>query len=95
MSCDIPAEVLRYIELVEANTPRACPEQHALAALIRRVFAEEDIRVDREQLRRYLSLLRYFPYERLFPWEGRRPAQVEEAAVHGGPRRGQGRLYRV
>ena len=46
MSCDIPPEVLRYIELVEANTPRACPEQHALAALIRRVFAEEDIRVD-------------------------------------------------
>ena len=55
--------------LVEANTPRACPEQHALAALIRRVFAEEDIRVYTEQLRRYLSLLRYFPYERLFPWE--------------------------
>ena len=31
MSCEIPAEVLRYIELVEADTPRACPEQHARA----------------------------------------------------------------
>lgn len=69
MSCEIPAEVLRYIEAVEADTPRACEEQHALAAMIRRVFAEEDIRVDMEQLRRYMSLLKYFPYERLFPWE--------------------------
>ena len=69
MSCEIPAEVLRYIEIVESNNPRACPEQHALVAMIRRVFDTEDIYVDTEQLRRYLSLLRYFPYERLFPWE--------------------------
>lgn len=69
MSCEIPAEVLRYIEIVESNNPRACPEQHALVAMIRRVFDAEDIYVDTEQLRRYLSLLRYFPYERLFPWE--------------------------
>lgn len=69
MSCKIPAEVLRYIELVEADTPRACPEQHALAALIRKAFAEEDLRVDEEQLRRYMSLVRYFPYDELFPWE--------------------------
>lgn len=69
MSCEIPAEVLRYIEIVESNNPRACPEQHALVAMIRRVFDMEDIYVDTEQLRRYLSLLRYFPYERLFPWE--------------------------
>ena len=69
MSCEIPAEILRYIEIVESNNPRACPEQHALVAMIRRVFDTEDIYVDTEQLRRYLSLLRYFPYERLFPWE--------------------------
>ena len=69
MSCKIPQEVLRYIEQVEADTPRACPEQHALAAYIRRVFDTEDIRVDEEQLGRYLSLAKYFPYERLFPWQ--------------------------
>lgn len=69
MSCEIPAAVLRYIESVEADTPRACPEQHALAALVRRVFAEEDIRVDTEQMEKYLSLVKYFPYERLFPWQ--------------------------
>lgn len=69
MSCELPAEVLRYIELVESNEPRACPEQHALVAYIREVFATEDIWVDLDQLRKYLSLVKYFPYERLFPWE--------------------------
>lgn len=69
MSCDLPEEVRRYIELVEADTPRACPEQHALAAHIRRCFETEDIHVDAGQLGHYLGLVRYFPYERLFPWE--------------------------
>ena len=41
MSCSLPPEVLCYLEAVEADTPRACPEQHALAAYVRRVFAEE------------------------------------------------------
>lgn len=68
MTCNIPAEVLRYLEAVESDTPRACPEQHALAALIRKVFAEEDIFVDTEQLRKYLRLARYYPYT-LLPWE--------------------------
>lgn len=69
MGCEIPAEVLAYLELVESDQPRACPEQHALAAYVRRVFAEEDIRVDTSQLARYLGLVKYFPFDRLFPWE--------------------------
>lgn len=69
MSCEIPAEVLRYLESVEADRPRACEEQYALAAYVRRVFAQEDIYVDREQLGHYLGLVKYFPYGRLFPWE--------------------------
>ena len=69
MSCELPRSVLNYLEAVEANTPRACPEQHALAAHIRKCFADEDIHVDTEQLRRYLSLSRYFPYKQLFPWQ--------------------------
>ena len=70
MPCEIPSEVLRYIESVETDTPRACPEQHALAALVRRVFETEDIYVDTEQLGNYLRLVRYFPYDQLLPWEG-------------------------
>ena len=69
MSCEIPPQVENYLQLVEADKPRACPEQHALAAYVRRVFAEEDIRVDTEQLAHYLGLVKYFPYEQLFPWE--------------------------
>lgn len=68
MSCDLPPEVLGYIELVEADTPRACPEQHALAAHIRKCFAEEDLTVDLVQLEKYMGLQRYFPF-RLFPWQ--------------------------
>lgn len=69
MSCSIPPEVLEYLELVEGDTPRACPEQHALAARIRRCFADEDIWVDTQQLGKYLGLVKYFPYPKLFPWE--------------------------
>lgn len=69
MSCNLPPEICRYLESVEADTPRACPEQHALCAYIRRCFEVEDIRVDTEQLAKYLGLIRYFPFERLFPWE--------------------------
>lgn len=69
MSCNIPPEILQYIELVEADTPRACPEQHALVALVRRAFEAEDIYVDLEQLRKYMGLVKYFPYGDLLPWE--------------------------
>ena len=69
MPCEIPKEVLVYLESVEQDCPRACREQHALAAYVRRVFDQEDVHVDREQLGHYLGLVKYFPYDRLFPWE--------------------------
>ena len=69
MPCRIQPEILRYIELVEADTPRACEEQHALVDYIRRCFETEDIYVDTVQLEKYLGMARYYPFERLFPWE--------------------------
>lgn len=69
MSCKIPPEILEYIELVESDTPRASPDQHALVAYIRTVFDTEDIHVDEEQLHKYLGLSKYFPFDRLFPWQ--------------------------
>lgn len=69
MSCELPTEILRYLESVETNAPRACKAQHALAAMVRRCFETEDIHVDLEQLRKYLGMVKYFPYDRLFPWE--------------------------
>lgn len=68
MSCEIPPEVLEYIQLVESDNPKACPEQHALAALVRRAFETEDLRVETGRLEKYLGLQKYFPFA-LFPWE--------------------------
>lgn len=69
MPCEIPAEVLRYIQAVESDQPKACKWQHALAARVRRCFETEDIYVDTGQLQKYLGLVKYFPFDRLFPWE--------------------------
>ncbi len=69
MSTQIPDRVEAYLRLVESDQPRACKDQHALAAYVRRIFAEEDLVVDTELAESYLSLVRYFPYERLYPWE--------------------------
>ena len=65
---EIPPVVEEYLRSVETDTPRACPDQHRLAALIREIFQTEDLTVETERLERYLSLERYFPF-RLFPWE--------------------------
>lgn len=64
----IPPVVEDYLRLVEGGEPRVCREQIALAALIRRVFAEEDLIVETERLAKYLSLEKYFPFT-LYPWE--------------------------
>lgn len=69
MPCNIDPRILQYIERVEAGKPKACPEQIALATHIRRCFETEDIYTDTEQLENYLGLVRYFPFESLYPWE--------------------------
>lgn len=68
MSCNLPPEVLEYIELVESDSPRACPEQHALVAHIRKCFETEDLTVNLSQLEKYMGLQKYFPFD-LFPWQ--------------------------
>lgn len=57
-----------YLKDVESGRKAFCRDQKRLAAYVRRCFAREEIYVHREQLRRYLSLQKYFPYD-LFPWE--------------------------
>lgn len=56
------------MRLIESKAVRCNPEQEALAVLVRKSFAQDDIFVDEEQLANYLSLQKYFPFE-LFPWE--------------------------
>ncbi len=69
MSCNIPAPVLEYIQLVESDAPRANRYQHALVALVRKAFEAEDLYVDEKQMEKYLGIAKYFSFERLFPWE--------------------------
>lgn len=69
MNYEIDKRILQYLESVEAGAPRACREQIALAEHVRKCFASDDIYTDTVQLDKYLSLVKYFPYERLFPWE--------------------------
>lgn len=64
----IPRRIADYLDLVESGTVPMCRDQLLLAAYIRRVFETENVHVDEEQLERYLSNQKYFPY-RLLPWE--------------------------
>lgn len=65
----IPPEVMEYIRIVESHEFRVCPEQEAMVAYVRRVFETEELFVDEDQLHNYLRLVKYFPFERLFPWQ--------------------------
>lgn len=71
MSTPIPKVVETYLRMIETDKPhRFCRRQHALAAYVRGVFRDEELRVDEERLRRYLSLAQYFPYRGgLMPWQ--------------------------
>lgn len=57
-----------YIDVVRSGVTEVCIEQYQLCDLIEKTFAEEDLRVDEEQLDRYMGLQKYFPYK-LLPWE--------------------------
>ncbi len=69
MRCKIDPHILRYIEMVERGEHAFCKEQKLLAAFVRRVFETEEVYTDSEQLEKYLTLAKYFPYEQVFPWE--------------------------
>lgn len=61
-------EIDEYIAYVRSGEYRVCEEQLLLCDFVEKVFREEDIYVDEEQLHRYLGLQKYFPYELLL-WE--------------------------
>lgn len=69
MTYDLNSHILDWIETVERVKIDSCEEQHLLVAYIRKCFETEDIYTDDEQLENYLGLAKYFPFERLFPWE--------------------------
>lgn len=60
--------IAEYIDLVENEKIRTCEEQKLLVKLVKKAFATEDLRINNEQVEKYLSYQKYFPFD-LFPWE--------------------------
>lgn len=61
-------EIQDYIDLVRGGTIEVCKEQLLLVDYVERCFIEENLFIDEDQLHKYLSLQKYFPF-RLFEWE--------------------------
>ncbi|NEZ50245.1 terminase large subunit [Clostridium botulinum] len=61
-------EIQDYIDLVRSGEIEVCKEQLLLCDYVEKCFREESLFVDEEQLNKYLSLQKYFPFE-LLPWE--------------------------
>lgn len=68
MSCKINIHIKKYIDLVRSGKIAVCREQIKLCDYIEHVFEAEDIYVDEQQLEKYLSYQKYFPFK-LFEWE--------------------------
>lgn len=64
----IPEQVKEYIDIVEQGKIKTNNERKLLVALVKKVFAEEKLLIDCEQIEKYLSYQKYFPFA-LFPWE--------------------------
>lgn len=60
--------IQEYIDFVRSDEAIVCKEQLLLCDFVEKVFREEDVYVDEEQLERYFGLQKYFPYK-LLPWE--------------------------
>lgn len=67
--CNINHHIQRYIDMIENEEIRSCKEQKALTSLVKKCFTTQDIFTDGEQLEHYISLSRYFPFERIYEWE--------------------------
>lgn len=61
-------EIQDYIDLVRSGKIEVCKEQIQLIELIEYTFENEEIYVDEEELEKYLSLQKYFPFK-LLEWE--------------------------
>lgn len=69
MNCKrIIPEIQNYIDFVRSGKIEVCEEQLLLCNYIERIFKTEKLTIDEEQVRKYLDLQKYFPYE-LLDWE--------------------------
>lgn len=61
-------EIQDYIDLVHSGKIEVCKEQLQLCDYVEKCFREEKLFVDEIQLKEYLSLQKYFPFQ-LLEWE--------------------------
>ena len=64
-NCKINKHIQEWIDIVENGTYKTCEDQKRLIKHVKRCFATEDIYTDDEQLEKYISLIKYFPYDYL------------------------------
>lgn len=58
-----------FIDQVHSGELRTDKEIKALINHVERCFEEDDIYVDEQLAEKYIGLSKYFPYERIFPWQ--------------------------
>lgn len=58
-----------FMEGVRSGKLNACKEVKALIDHVEYCFENEEIYVDEDQLEKYISLAKYFPFEHIFPWQ--------------------------
>lgn len=61
-------EIQAYTNYVRSPNAAVCEEQTLLCDMVERIFREEEIYVNEEQLARYLKQQRFFPFD-LLDWE--------------------------
>lgn len=61
--------IQRFVDQVESGDLRTSKEVKALVGHVKYCFEHEDIYVDAEQADHYMGLAKYFPFERVFPWQ--------------------------
>jgi phage terminase large subunit-like protein len=67
-SCRLNPEIQNYIDLVRSGKIAVCKEQFLLCDYVEKCFITENLFVDEAQLKKYLSLQKYFPFQ-LLEWE--------------------------
>lgn len=69
MIYNINPHVQQFIDLVKSGELRTDKEVKALVDHVVYCLENEDIYIDSDQADHYLGLAKYFPYERIYPWE--------------------------
>ena len=64
---DVP-DLAEYPALVKSGAVRVCKEQLQLIEHLEKCFQTEELHCDPEQIEKYLSYQKYFPFD-LYPWE--------------------------